>query len=41
MLFIAAFGLLMMSLSAVMVINPRGFANGIITFSRQAWFHPL
>ena len=39
MYFIAAFGLLMLFFSLVMVIKPSAFANGIIAFSEQPYFH--
>lgn len=39
MFFIAAFGLLMLLFSLVMVIRPAAFADGIIAFSEQPYFH--
>ncbi|MEO3679748.1 hypothetical protein ABGI61_12000 [Rheinheimera sp. FR7-31] len=39
MYLIAAFGLLMMSLSLAMVAKPDAFSNGIITFSEKSYFH--
>lgn len=33
------FGLLLMALSVLMIKNPQAFANGIIKFSQQAYFH--
>ena len=35
MYFIAASGLLMMCLSAVMVVNPNYWADGIVNFSKN------
>ena len=39
MFFIAAFGLLMMCLSIIMIVNPSYWSNGIIEFSRKSYFH--
>ncbi|MFB2660215.1 hypothetical protein [Shewanella mangrovisoli] len=39
MYFIAAFGLLMLLFSLVMVARPAAFANGIIAFSERPYFH--
>lgn len=39
MYFIAAFGLLMLLLSLVMVVKPASFSKGIIAFSEQPYFH--
>ena len=41
MLFISAIGVLTMVLSTVMIINPGGWARGIVRFSEQPWFHPF
>ena len=38
---IALFGLLMMLLSALMVVNPRAWSKGIISFSERPYFHPF
>jgi len=37
--FIAAFGLLMMCLSVIMIINPNYWSVGIIDFSKKNYFH--
>lgn len=39
MYFIAAFGLLMLLFSLVMIVRPAAFADGIIAFSEQPYFH--
>lgn len=39
MYFIAAFGLLMMCLSIVMIVNPEYWSNGIVKFSKKNYFH--
>ncbi|MCF6193520.1 MAG: hypothetical protein L3J46_04215 [Kangiellaceae bacterium] len=39
MYFIAAFGLVMMGLSIIMIVNPNYWSNGIIDFSRKPYFH--
>ncbi|MFB2641436.1 hypothetical protein ACE02D_03960 [Shewanella bicestrii] len=39
MYFIAAFGLLMLLFSLVMVVRPAAFADGIIAFSERPYFH--
>lgn len=39
MYFIASFGILMMLLSTIMVINPSYFSKGIISFSEKRYFH--
>jgi len=39
MYLIATFGILMMFLSAIMVINPYSFSKGIISFSEKNYFH--
>lgn len=36
---IAFFGILMVLLSAVMVIDPDNWSNGIVKFSRMKYFH--
>lgn len=41
MYFIAAFGVLMLLLSLMMLFRPHAFAQGIINFSQQPWFHPF
>jgi uncharacterized protein YjeT (DUF2065 family) len=41
MYFIAAFGLLMLLLSLMMLFRPYAFAQGIINFSEQPYFHPF
>ena len=41
MYFIAAFGLLMLLLSLMMFFRPDAFAQGIINFSEQPYFHPF
>ena len=38
---VAIFGILMMLLSVVMIINPDAWANGIVKFSEKKWFHPF
>ncbi len=38
---IAFFGVLMILLSAVMVIDPDNWSNGIVRFSRTKYFHGL
>ncbi len=37
--FIAAFGLLMMMLSIVMIANPNYWSNAIVLFSQKPYFH--
>lgn len=39
MYFIAAFGLLMMCLSVVMIANPNYWSAGILAFSKKPYFH--
>ncbi len=39
MYFITAFGLLMICLSIIMIINPNYWSNGIVDFSRKPYFH--
>lgn len=39
--FIAAFGLLMLLFSLLMLFRPYAFAQGIINFSEQPYFHPF
>lgn len=39
MYFIASFGLLMMCLSIIMIVNPNYCSAGIIEFSRKKYFH--
>ena len=39
MYFIAAFGALMMLLSIVMIVKPSYWAVGIVSFSKQTFFH--
>ncbi|WP_457654021.1 hypothetical protein [Rhodocaloribacter sp.] len=41
MYIIALFGVLMVLFSAVMVINPEYWSNGIVRFSEKAYFHPV
>lgn len=41
MYFIAAFGLLMLLFSLMMLFRPYAFAQGIINFSQQPYFHPF
>jgi len=41
MYFIAAFGVLMLLFSLLMFFRPNAFANGIINFSEQPYFHPF
>ncbi|SRR3989338_2713204 len=41
MYFIAAFGLLMLLFSLTMLFRPGDFAQGIINFSEQPYFHPF
>ena len=41
MYFIAAFGLLMIALSLVMIINPIAWARGILAFERKRYFHTI
>lgn len=38
---IVLFGLGMIGLSLSMIINKDKFAQGIVTFSNKAWFHPF
>lgn len=35
------FGALLMALSALMVANPKTWAEGIVKFSRQRYFHAV
>ena len=39
MYIIALFGLLLMVLSLLMIINPQSWANGIVKFSEKPYFH--
>lgn len=39
MYFITAFGLLMICLSIIMIVNPNYWSNGIVDFSRKPYFH--
>ncbi len=39
MYFITAFGLLMMCLSLIMIINPSYWSDGIVRFSKKSYFH--
>ena len=39
MYFITAFGLLMICLSIIMIVNPSYWSNGIVDFSRKPYFH--
>lgn len=39
MYFITAFGLLMICLSMIMIVNPEYWANGIVGFSKKNYFH--
>ncbi|PCK31944.1 hypothetical protein CEX98_09810 [Pseudoalteromonas piscicida] len=39
MYFIAAFGILMMCLSSMMIVSPNYWSNGIIEFSKKPYFH--
>jgi uncharacterized protein YjeT (DUF2065 family) len=41
MYFIAAFGVLMLLFSLMMLFRPHAFAQGIINFSEQPYFHPF
>jgi len=41
MYLIAGFGLLLMILSVMMVINPQAWSKGIINFSQKYYFHPF
>lgn len=41
MFIVAFFGLLMMILSVLMIVNPDYWADGIIKFSEKSWFHPF
>ena len=41
MYFIAAFGLLMLLFSLMMVFRPQAFAQSIVDFSEQPYFHPF
>jgi hypothetical protein len=36
---IMLFGVLMMILSLLMIINPQAFSRGIVSFSKQSYFH--
>ncbi len=38
---IAFFGFILSLLSAVMVINPEYWSNGIVKFSQKSFFHPF
>lgn len=38
---IGFFGLLMMTLSLIMIINPEHWANSIVKFSKKPYFHPF
>ena len=39
MYFITAFGLLLMCMSIIMIVNPGYWSNGIISFSKNRYFH--
>ena len=39
MYFIAAFGILLMCLSVIMIVNPNYWSNGIVDFSKKPYFH--
>ncbi|WP_220465403.1 hypothetical protein [Colwellia sp. BRX10-3] len=39
MIFIIIFGLTMIALSVLMIINPQAFSDSIIKFSQQRYFH--
>lgn len=39
MYFITGFGLLMMCLSIIMIVNPAYWSDGIISFSKKTYFH--
>ncbi len=39
MYFITGFGVLMMILSIVMIVSPRYWSDGIISFSQKSYFH--
>jgi len=39
MYFIAAFGLLMMCLSVIMMVNPNYWSDQIVNFSKKPYFH--
>lgn len=39
MYFIAAFGLLMICLSIIMIVNPDYWSNSIVDFSKKTYFH--
>lgn len=41
MYLIALFGVLMMLLSVVMMVNPDYWSRGIVKFSKVAYFHPF
>jgi hydrogenase/urease accessory protein HupE len=41
MYFIAAFGVLMLLFSLMMLFRPYAFAQAIINFSEQPYFHPF
>lgn len=41
MCIILFFGILLMLLSILMIVNPEYWANGIIKFSEKSWFHPF
>ena len=41
MYLIALFGVLMMLLSVVMMVNPEYWSRGIVRFSKVAYFHPF
>ncbi|MDF3123666.1 hypothetical protein [Rheinheimera sp. 1928-s] len=41
MYFIAAFGVLMLLFSLMMLFRPDAFAQGIISFSERPYFHPF
>lgn len=41
MYFIAAFGMLMMCLSILMIVNPEQWSRGIVRFSEKTYFHGL
>ena len=41
MFIVAFFGILMIILSGIMIVNPVYFADGIVKFSEKTWFHPF
>ena len=39
MYFISAFGLLMVCLSIIMIVNPKAWSDGIVDFIKKIYFH--